>query len=77
MLDDGENESLEDDVRSFVDKMSHLTTAVSRRGVAPVSGCTGGGCKVDSNSLIHERCHAQLFTSRKRKPSSTSYRASS
>ena len=28
-----ENESLEDDVHSFVDKTSHLTTAVSRRGV--------------------------------------------
>ena len=33
VFDDGENESLEDDVRSFVDKTSHLTTAVLRRGV--------------------------------------------
>ena len=28
VFDDGENESLEDDVHSFVDKTSHLTTAV-------------------------------------------------
>ena len=28
VFDDGENGSLEDDVRSFVDKTSHLTTAV-------------------------------------------------
>ena len=33
VFDDGENESLEDDVRSFVDTTSHLTTAVLRRGV--------------------------------------------
>ena len=33
VFDDGENESLEDDVRSFVDKTSHLSTAVLRRGV--------------------------------------------
>ena len=33
VFDDGENESLEDDLRSFVDKTSHLTTAVLRRGV--------------------------------------------
>ena len=33
VFDDGENESLEDDVHSFVDKTSHLTTAVLRRGV--------------------------------------------
>ena len=33
VFDDGENESLEDDVNSFVDKTSHLTTAVLRRGV--------------------------------------------
>ena len=33
VFDDGENERLEDDVRSFVDKTSHLTTAVLRRGV--------------------------------------------
>ena len=33
MFDDGENESLEDDVRSFVDKTSHFTTAVLRRVV--------------------------------------------
>ena len=32
-FDDGENESLEDDVHCFVDKTSHLTTAVLRRGV--------------------------------------------
>ena len=30
---DGENDSLEDDVHSFVDKTTHLTTAVLRRGV--------------------------------------------
>ena len=28
VFDDGENESLEDDVRSFVDKTTHFTTAV-------------------------------------------------
>ena len=33
VFDDGENESLEDVVHSFVDKTSHLTTAVLRRGV--------------------------------------------
>ena len=33
VFDDGENESLVDDVHSFVDKTSHLTTAVWRRGV--------------------------------------------
>ena len=33
VFDDGENESLEDDVHSFVDKTSHLTRAVSRRSV--------------------------------------------
>ena len=33
VFDDGENESLEHDVHSFVDKTSHLTTAVLRRGV--------------------------------------------
>ena len=33
VFDDGENESLEDDVHSFVDKTSHLTRAVLRRGV--------------------------------------------
>ena len=32
-FDDGKNESLEDDVRSFLDKTTHLTTAVLRRGV--------------------------------------------
>ena len=32
MFDDGENESLEDDVDSFVDKTSHLTTAVFEAG---------------------------------------------
>ena len=32
-FDDGENESLEDDVHSFVDKMCLLTTAISMRGV--------------------------------------------
>ena len=31
VFDDGENESLEDDVHSSVDKTSHLTTAVLRR----------------------------------------------
>ena len=31
VFDDGENESLEDDVHSFVDKTSHLTTAVNSR----------------------------------------------
>ena len=30
VFDDGENESLEDDVHSFVNKTSHLTTAVLR-----------------------------------------------
>ena len=33
VFDDGENEWLEDDVRSSVDKMSHLTTVVLRRSV--------------------------------------------
>ena len=33
VFDDGENESLEDDVHSFVDKTTHLTTAVLRRCV--------------------------------------------
>ena len=33
VFDDGENESLEDDVHSFVDKTSHLTTAVLWRCV--------------------------------------------
>ena len=33
VFDDGENESLEDDVHSFVDKTCFLTTAVLRRGV--------------------------------------------
>ena len=33
VFDDGENELLEDDVHSFVDKTSHLTTAVLRRVV--------------------------------------------
>ena len=33
ILDDGDNEELEHDVRSFVDKMTHLMTAVLRRGV--------------------------------------------
>ena len=33
MFDDGKNESLEDDVHSFVDTTSLLTTAVLRRGV--------------------------------------------
>ena len=33
VFDDGENESLEDDVHSFVDTTSHLTTAVLRRCV--------------------------------------------
>ena len=33
VFDDGENESLEDDVHGFVDKTSHLTTAVLRRVV--------------------------------------------
>ena len=32
VFDDGENESLEDDVHSFVDNTSHLTKAVLRRG---------------------------------------------
>ena len=31
VFDDGENESLENDVRSFVDKTTHLTRAVLRR----------------------------------------------
>ena len=34
VFDDGENEELEDDVHSFVDETSHLTTAVLWRGVA-------------------------------------------
>ena len=33
VFDDGENESLEDDVRSFVDKPSHLTATILRRCV--------------------------------------------
>ena len=33
IFDDGDNEELEHDVRSFVDKTTHLTTAVLRRGV--------------------------------------------
>ena len=33
VFDDGEYESLEDDVHSFVDKTIHLTSAVLRRGV--------------------------------------------
>ena len=33
VFDDGENESLEEDVHSFVNKTSHLTTAALRRGV--------------------------------------------
>ena len=33
VFDDGENESLEDDVRRFVDTTSHLTTAGLRRCV--------------------------------------------
>ena len=33
VFDDGENESLEDGVHSFLDKTSHLTTAVLRRSV--------------------------------------------
>ena len=33
VFDDGENESLEDDVYSFVDKTTHLMIVVLRRGV--------------------------------------------
>ena len=33
IFDDGDNEELEHDVRSFVDKTTHLTSAVLRRGV--------------------------------------------
>ena len=33
VFDDGENESLDDDVHSFVDKTTHLTSAVLRQGV--------------------------------------------
>ena len=33
VVDDEENDELENDIRSFVDKTSHLTTAVLRRGV--------------------------------------------
>ena len=33
VFDDGENESLEGDVHSFVDKTTHLTTALLRQGV--------------------------------------------
>ena len=33
VFDDGDNEELEQDVRSFVDKTTHLTTAVLTRGV--------------------------------------------
>ena len=33
VFDDGENESLEYDVHSFVNKTSHLTTAALRRGL--------------------------------------------
>ena len=32
IFDDGDNEELDHDVRSFVDKTTHLTTAVLRRG---------------------------------------------
>ena len=33
IFDDEDNEELEHDVRSFVDKTTHLTSAVLRRGV--------------------------------------------
>ena len=33
IFDDGDNEELEHDVHSFVDKTTHLTSAVLRRGV--------------------------------------------
>ena len=33
VLDEGENEELDNDVRSFVGKTTHLTTAVLRRSV--------------------------------------------
>ena len=33
VFDDGENEEFEDDVRSFVDKTTHLTSAVLKRVV--------------------------------------------
>ena len=33
IFDDGDNEELEHDVHSFVDKTTHLATAVLRRGV--------------------------------------------
>ena len=33
VFDDGENEELETDVHSFVDKTTHLTTVVLRRSV--------------------------------------------
>ena len=33
IFDDGHNEALEHDVHSFVDKTTHLTSAVLRRGV--------------------------------------------
>ena len=33
IFDDGDNEALEHDVRSFVGKTTHLTSAVLRRGV--------------------------------------------
>ena len=33
VFDDGDNRELEEDVRNFVDKTTHLTTAVLRRGV--------------------------------------------
>ena len=33
IFDDGDNEELEHDVRSFVDKTTHLTTTILRRGV--------------------------------------------
>ena len=36
VFDDEENESLEDDVHSFVDKTSHLTTAVFRWSVEDI-----------------------------------------
>ena len=33
VFDDEENDELENDIHSFVDKTTHLTTAVLRRGV--------------------------------------------
>ena len=41
VCDDGENESLEDDVHSFVDKTSHLTTAVLYVQRHSPFGCQG------------------------------------